>query len=137
LKENQPKQKIYTIQLIKLAIKSATSLTGQVISILESQPWVLYANIATAQLLILKMSLGYWLNFLIHMKIKGNMIRSIDLFAGIGGIRLGFDNACNALGYGTECVLSSEIDEQACETYYMNFKEKPQGDIHNITDIDD
>lgn len=71
------------------------------------------------------------------MKIKGNMIRSIDLFAGIGGIRLGFDNACNALGYGTECVLSSEIDEQACETYYMNFKEKPQGDIHNITDIDD
>ncbi len=65
------------------------------------------------------------------------MIRSIDLFAGIGGIRLGFDNACHALGYRTECVLSSEIDEHACETYNMNFKEWPQGDIHNIIEIDE
>ena len=39
----------------------------------------------------------------------------IDLFAGIGGIRLPFEE----LGY--ECVFSSEWDKKACETYYANF----------------
>ena len=39
------------------------------------------------------------------------MMRVIDLFAGIGGIRLAFENA------GCNCVFSSEIDGSACETY--------------------
>jgi len=38
------------------------------------------------------------------------MIRFIDLFAGTGGIRLGFQKACNKHGIETECVYSSEID---------------------------
>lgn len=54
----------------------------------------------------------------------------IDLFAGIGGIRLGFEYA------GGKCVFSSEIDADACKTYEANFGEKPSGDITKI-DADD
>ncbi len=50
----------------------------------------------------------------------------IDLFAGIGGIRLPFDE----LGY--KCVFSSEWDKKACETYSANFGEIPAGDITKI-----
>lgn len=63
------------------------------------------------------------------------MINYIDLFAGIGGIRIGASNALKKNGIESQCVLSSEIDEKACETYSLNFGEKPSGDIHKITDI--
>ena len=53
-------------------------------------------------------------------------LRFIDLFAGIGGLRIPFDE----LGY--ECVFSSEWDRHACETYYANFGERPAGDITKI-----
>jgi DNA (cytosine-5)-methyltransferase 1 len=62
-------------------------------------------------------------------------LKFIDLFAGTGGIRIGFENACRKLGIETECVLSSEIDKEACETYKLNFKEMPLGDIHDIHGI--
>ena len=58
------------------------------------------------------------------------MYRFIDLFAGIGGIRLAFENA------GCKCVFSSEIDEYACRTYEANFHEKPSGDITRIAAAD-
>lgn len=64
------------------------------------------------------------------------MIKYIDLFAGIGGIRLGTVQALEKMGIESKCVLSSEIDEKACETYELNFGEKPQGDIRQITDIE-
>lgn len=51
----------------------------------------------------------------------------IDLFAGIGGIRLGFESV------GGKCVFSSEWDEKACETYKANFGDMPAGDITKIT----
>lgn len=44
--------------------------------------------------------------------------RSIDLFAGIGGIRMGFDNA---FGKDIETVYVSEWDEFAQKTYKANF----------------
>lgn len=50
----------------------------------------------------------------------------IDLFAGIGGIRLGFESV------GGKCVFSSEFDEDACKTYEANFGEHPAGDITEI-----
>lgn len=50
----------------------------------------------------------------------------IDLFAGIGGIRLGFESV------GGRCVFSSEFDEDACKTYETNFGEYPAGDITKI-----
>lgn len=52
--------------------------------------------------------------------------RFIDLFAGIGGIRLGFESV------GGHCVFSSEFDEDACTTYEANFGEHPSGDITKI-----
>ena len=50
----------------------------------------------------------------------------IDLFAGIGGIRLGFESV------GGCCVFSSEWDKYACTTYEANFGEIPSGDITQI-----
>lgn len=50
----------------------------------------------------------------------------IDLFAGIGGIRLGFQSN------GGRCVFSSEWDKDAAKTYYYNFGERPFGDIQKI-----
>lgn len=57
-------------------------------------------------------------------------LKFIDLFAGIGGIRIPFDE----LGY--ECVFSSEWDKKACETYRANFGEMPHGDITKIDEKD-
>lgn len=64
------------------------------------------------------------------------MIRTIDLFAGVGGIRLGVETALKKHGIESECVLSSEINEKACETYKLNFGEHPCGDIHEISEIE-
>lgn len=45
------------------------------------------------------------------------MPRIIDLFAGLGGIRLGFEQAMDDLGLNTECVFSSEIKPYAIKAY--------------------
>lgn len=63
------------------------------------------------------------------------MIRFVDLFAGIGGIRRGVVNALTQYGIDSQCVLSSEIDEKACETYNLNYHEYPCGDIREIEEI--
>jgi len=63
------------------------------------------------------------------------MLKYIDLFAGIGGIRIGTTEAFRKKGILSECVLSSEIDEQACQTYKLNFDEYPSGDINQITNV--
>ena len=52
--------------------------------------------------------------------------KTIDLFAGIGGIRLGFE------AYGCQNVFSSEWDKHAQKMYEANFGEKPFGDINLI-----
>lgn len=59
-----------------------------------------------------------------------NTFKFIDLFAGIGGIRLGFERV------GGTCVFSSEWDEDACKTYTANFSEHPAGDITKISAAD-
>lgn len=52
----------------------------------------------------------------------------IDLFAGIGGMRIGFESA------GATCVFSSEWDKFAQKTYEANFNEIPEGDITQISE---
>lgn len=64
------------------------------------------------------------------------MINIIDLFAGVGGIRLGVEQALAKHSIESKCVLSSEIDSKACETYELNYHEVPSGDIHKITEIE-
>ena len=64
---------------------------------------------------------------------KNNKIKFIDLFAGLGGIRLGFENAFKEHGIETECVLTSEIKPYAIKTLKHNFNhENLAGDIFNI-----
>lgn len=47
----------------------------------------------------------------------------IDLFAGIGGMRLAYEQA------GGKCVYSNEWNKYSQQTYYANFGEQPDGDI--------
>jgi DNA (cytosine-5)-methyltransferase 1 len=56
--------------------------------------------------------------------------KTIDLFAGIGGIRLGFENL------GCETIFASEIDSSAQSMYEVNFNDKPFGDINFISPQD-
>lgn len=52
---------------------------------------------------------------------------SIDLFAGIGGIRLGFEQTNRVRN-----IFSSEIDPFACKTYHANFGDNPHCDVTKI-----
>lgn len=52
----------------------------------------------------------------------------IDLFAGIGGMRLAFQ------GHGGKCVFTSEWNTYAQQTYFKNFGEVPFGDITKISE---
>ena len=66
---------------------------------------------------------------------KKSTFKFIDLFAGIGGIRIPFQEL------GGKCVFTSEWDRFAQKTYRVNFGEEPQGDItqidaKNIPDFD-
>lgn len=54
-----------------------------------------------------------------------NKLKSIDLFAGIGGIRIGFESA------GFETVYANDYDKKAVETYKINF-----GDIDDSSILD-
>lgn len=61
--------------------------------------------------------------------------RFIDLFAGIGGLRVGFESI------GGKCVFTSEWDKYAAETYRKNFPEDEEhvfaGDIREYTKDDE
>ncbi len=63
------------------------------------------------------------------------MYKSIDLFAGIGGIRMGFDNA---FGNDIETVFVSEWDKAAQKTYTANFSDPFEiaGDITEVNEKD-
>lgn len=58
---------------------------------------------------------------------NGKKIKFIDLFAGIGGIRIAFERA------GGECVFTSEWDEPCKVMYEANFGEMPYGDITKVS----
>jgi DNA (cytosine-5)-methyltransferase 1 len=63
----------------------------------------------------------------------GGKFSFIDLFAGIGGMRIAFNDA------GGRCVYSNEWNKYSQQTYYANFGEQPDGDITkvNAKDIPD
>lgn len=53
-------------------------------------------------------------------------MRFIDLFAGIGGIRIGFESE------GYRCVFSSEIDKDCRNVYMLNYNELPFFDVSKL-----
>lgn len=53
---------------------------------------------------------------------ENNTVKFIDLFAGLGGIRLGFENSFKKWGLKTECVMTSEIKPYAVKCLKHNFK---------------
>lgn len=60
-------------------------------------------------------------------------IKFIDLFAGLGGIRLGFEKSFHKAGMQTECVLTSEIKPHAIKSLKENFSHGSLvGDIFNV-----
>lgn len=60
-------------------------------------------------------------------------VKYIDLFAGLGGIRLGFVQAFEEAGYQTECMLTSEIKPAAVKALTTNYGARTiQGDITTI-----
>ncbi|WKZ31251.1 MAG: DNA (cytosine-5-)-methyltransferase [Candidatus Dojkabacteria bacterium] len=61
-----------------------------------------------------------------HAEVKGVKFTFIDLFAGIGGIRIAFERQ------GGRSLFSSEIDKYAVKTYQANYGETPAGDITQI-----
>lgn len=66
-------------------------------------------------------------------KRKKSKFKFIDLFAGIGGLRIPFQEL------GGKCVFSSEWDKFSQKTYRLNYGEEPNGDITKIqaNEIDD
>lgn len=69
--------------------------------------------------------------------------KTVDLFSGIGGLRLGFEKACDALGFEHSCVFASDINKNACKVYRRQFGESldPLCDItkvdpNTIPDVD-
>jgi len=56
----------------------------------------------------------------------------VDLFCGIGGFRFAIQSAAKRHKYKPICVLSSDIDEAAKDSYEANFGERPYGDITKI-----
>lgn len=68
-------------------------------------------------------------------RMKANKITSIDLFAGIGGIRLGFERA---FGDALKTIYASEWDKYAQQTYQANFEDNFEiaGDITKIDEKD-
>ena len=111
-------EKSLSIPSVDIALKIATALNTTVEKLftnetLQPKP---YENTAPQAV---SYSGNKWKNFTF-----------IDLFAGIGGIRLGFESV------GGKCIFSSEFDEDACKTYEANFGEHPAGDITKINAAD-
>ena len=64
------------------------------------------------------------------------LINYIEGFAGIGGFRLGFEQACAELNIESKCIFAFEKDKFARQTYFANFGEEPAGDITKIQSED-
>lgn len=63
-----------------------------------------------------------------------NCIHFIDLFAGIGGMRQGLEEACQTSGISAKCVFTSEIKQHAIATYRANFNDDHiHGDINQVS----
>lgn len=111
-------EKSISVPSVDIALKIASVLNTTVENLFSADT-PMAANINCTPQIVKPNPSSKWENFTF-----------IDLFAGIGGIRLGFESA------GGKCVFSSEFDEDACKTYEANFGEHPAGDITKINAAD-
>ena len=63
-------------------------------------------------------------------------LKFIDLFCGIGGFRVAFEEACEENDIQAQCVFSSDIDKFCQDSYEENFGERPVGDITKVDEKD-
>lgn len=56
-----------------------------------------------------------------HSAAGGPSVRVVDLFAGVGGLTLGIQEACRAIGQNMQPVLAVDLDAEALEAYRENF----------------
>ena len=69
--------------------------------------------------------------------LKVKTVKFIDLFAGLGGTRIGFEQACKEINLNSECVFTSEIKDYAIDAYKRNFNHaEVYGDITKINASD-
>ena len=71
-------------------------------------------------------------SFTNNLAASSNEVTYIDLFSGLGGIRIGFEQALNSRGLVGKCVFSSEIKKSAIQAYKNYFNEDPTCDITKI-----
>jgi len=68
-----------------------------------------------------------------NFKVEKKTVKYIDLFAGLGGIRIGFENVLKRMGLEGKSVFVSEIKKSAVESYSKNFPGSHiSGDITKI-----
>ncbi len=73
----------------------------------------------------------------IKLRMMSKKLKFIDLFAGLGGIRIGFEQACKERGIETECLLTSEIKPYAIQTLKYNHQHETFiGDIFQLKNED-
>lgn len=61
-------------------------------------------------------------------------LKFIDLFCGIGGFRVAFEEACEENDIQSQCVFSSDIDKFSQDSYEENFGDRPFGDITKVNE---
>lgn len=63
-------------------------------------------------------------------------LKIVDAFAGVGGLRMGFERAASEMGVVAKCVAAIEFDKDSRKTYLANFHHEPEyGDIRDIGDM--
>jgi DNA (cytosine-5)-methyltransferase 1 len=66
---------------------------------------------------------------------KNRKLKFVDLFAGVGGIRLGLEEVLRKNSIDFECVFSCEIHPKAQETYALNYGDVPHSDIREVKSL--
>lgn len=65
--------------------------------------------------------------------VNNKKIKFVDIFAGLGGLRIGFEQAFKELGFETECIMTSEIKPYSIEALKENFEQDNLvGDIRKV-----
>lgn len=68
-----------------------------------------------------------------HLEDNEHSVKFIELFSGLGGIRLGFEQALAEHGLVGKCVFSSDIKPAAIKAYHKNFNHNPKCDITKVS----